>query len=259
MIGFAATNLMSYKVIFFFVATLIIIDGILIAFMPFPPRNKITKAEEVALTDVDAHQSKKEKMRFSPTSIALICLGFTATSTFQLWLNCNQELGILYGLAEPRQIQTFYSMGVITAILVTSFLVKKFVKPIRILVIYPIIAASMLLIIYLVQEPIIVLIGGFVMGYSAAGGVLQLIVSTANKMFPTNRGKITSIVMIASSLSNYVVLNIAGMITKAGGINGSRYILLFNIAITLVGILLALFVNIQYNKEQVGEIRGMEV
>ncbi len=35
-------------------------------------------------------------------------------------------------------------------------------------------------------------------------------------MFPTNKGKITSIVMIASSIANYVILNIAGIITKSG-------------------------------------------
>lgn len=57
---------------------------------------------------------------------------------------------------------------------------------------------------------------GFVIGYSAAGGVLQLTTSTANEMFQLIKGKITSIVMIASSIANYVILNIAGIITKSG-------------------------------------------
>lgn len=70
-------------------------------------------------------------------------------------------------------------------------------------------------------------------------------------MFPTNKGKITSIVMIASSIANYVILNIAGIITKSGGVNGPKYVVLFNVAITFVGILLALFVNMRYEKEKV--------
>ncbi|MBV7272927.1 MFS transporter [Clostridiaceae bacterium UIB06] len=239
-IGFVAGNGMSYKAIFFVTAALLIIDGILIAFMPFPPMNtSVSKGEA---------KTVKEKMKFTPTSIAIILIGFTCTSTFQLWLNCNQELGKLYGLAKPSQIQSYYAMGSIIAVLVTAALVKSFIKPVRILVIYPTLATIMLMIIYFIQTPTICLIGGFVIGFTAAGGVLQLAVSTANSMFPTNKGKITSIVMISSSVANYVILNIASIITKSGGVQGPKYVLLFNAVITIVGILLALFVNRQYAK-----------
>ncbi|WP_368490257.1 MFS transporter [Clostridium sp. BJN0013] len=237
MIGFVAVNQLSYKTIFLVVALFIIIDAILIAFMPFPPMNRTNDSEENGIKPV------KGKMKFTPVSIAIICIGFTSTSTFQLWLNCNQELGKLYGMIDPSKIQSFYSLGTMTAILVTAFLVKKFIKPVRILAIYPTIATIMLIILYFVETPAICLIGGFVLGYSAAGGVLQLAVSTANSMFPTNKGKITSIVMISSSIANYVILNIAGAITNAGGVYGPKYVILFNIAITIIGILLALYVN----------------
>lgn len=243
MIGFVAVSQMSYKTIFLVVAVFIIIDAILIAFMPFPPMNRADDSGENIINPI------KEKMKFTPVSIAIICIAFTSTSTFQLWLNCNQELGKLYGMVDPSKIQSFYSLGTMTAILVTAFLVKKFVKPVRILAIYPTIATIMLIILYFVQTPIICLIGGFVLGYSAAGGVLQLAVSTANSMFPTNKGKITSIVMISSSIANYVILNIAGVITNAGGIYGPKYVILFNIAITIIGILLALYVNKHSMKE----------
>ncbi|MBX4266877.1 MFS transporter [Clostridium estertheticum] len=245
MIGFIASSSMSYKTIFYVVTVFLIIDGILIAIMPFPPRNVSAKNEEIGA------KPKKEKMKFTPTSIAIICIAFTATSTFQLWLNCNQELGKLYGMTNPRSIQSFYAMGSMVAILVTAAFIKKGVKSIRILVIYPSIATIMLLILYFVQTPSILLLGGFVIGYAAAGGVLQLAVSTANGMFPTNKGKITSIVMISSSLANYIILTIASFITKAGGLQGPKYILLFNIAITVVGISLALFVNKQYAKKAI--------
>ncbi|SJT11443.1 Inner membrane transport protein ydiN [Clostridioides difficile] len=238
-----AANSISFKVIFIVTAILIVVDAFLIAVLPFPPANNVI--------DNKGKTVKSEKMKFTPTSIALVCIGFTCTSTFVLWLNCNQELGKLYGMADPTKIQSFYSMGVICAVLITSLLIKKYIKPIRILVIYPIIALLMLLVVYFVQTPTICMLGGFVIGYSAAGGVLQLTTSTANEMFPTNKGKITSIVMIASSIANYVILNIAGIITKSGGVNGPKYVVLFNVAITFVGILLALFVNMRYEKEKV--------
>jgi MFS family permease len=243
-IGFVAASQMSFKTIFFVTAAAIIIDGILIAFMPFPPMNSNVSTDEAELV-------KPEKMKFNGKSIAVISLGFTITSTFQLWLNCNQELGKLYGLANPRDIQTYYAMGTMVAILVTAVLVKKYIKPVKILVIYPTISAVMLAIVYFVQTPTITLIAGFVLGFAAAGGVLQLAVSTANSLFPTNKGKITSIVMISSSLANFIILNIAGMITKSGGINGPKNVVLLNIGITVIGILIALYVNVQYKKEAI--------
>ncbi|WP_238901017.1 MULTISPECIES: MFS transporter [unclassified Clostridium] len=243
-IGFIAASNMSYTTIFFVTGIALAIDGILIAIAQFPPKNgNVNTTKDTPI--------KSEKMKFTATSIAVICIGFTCTSTFQLWLNCNQELGKLYGLANPSQIQTYYALGSMVAVLVTAALVKSFLKPVRILVIYPAISAIMLLIIYFVQTPEICLIGGFIIGYSAAGGVLQLAVSTANSMFPTNKGKITSIVMIASSVANYVILNAASYISKSGGLEGPKYVLIFNVVITAVGILLALFVNKQYAKAEI--------
>ncbi|EBF5745367.1 MFS transporter [Listeria monocytogenes] len=238
-IGMVAAANMSFRTLFVITMALIVIDGLIIAFMPFPPMNN----------NVGGEKAKPEKMKFNATSWAIIGIGFTCTSTFQLWLNCNQELGKLYGMADPSKIQSFYSLGTMCAILITAILVKKFILPVRILILYPAIATLMLLIIYIVQTPTICLIGGFVIGYAAAGGVLQLAVSTANEFFPTNKGKITSIVMISSSLANYIVLNVASYITKAGGIEGPKYVLLFNVAITVIGILLAIFVNMRYKNE----------
>ncbi|WP_462116811.1 MFS transporter [Listeria monocytogenes] len=238
-IGMVAAANMSFRTLFVITMVLIVIDGLIIAFMPFPPMNN----------NVGGEKAKPEKMKFNATSWAIIGIGFTCTSTFQLWLNCNQELGKLYGMADPSKIQSFYSLGTMCAILITAVLVKKFILPVRILILYPAIATLMLLIIYIVQTPTICLIGGFVIGYAAAGGVLQLAVSTANEFFPTNKGKITSIVMISSSLANYIVLNVASYITKAGGIEGPKYVLLFNVAITVIGILLANFVNMRYKNE----------
>ncbi|EAD8948681.1 MFS transporter [Listeria monocytogenes] len=238
-IGMVAAANMSFRTLFVITMALIVIDGLIIAFMPFPPMNN----------NVGGEKAKPEKMKFNATSWAIIGIGFTCTSTFQLWLNCNQELGKLYGMADPSKIQSFYSLGTMCAILITAVLVKKFILPVRILILYPAIATLMLLIIYIVQTPTICLIGGFVIGYAAAGGVLQLAVSTANEFFPTNKGKITSIVMISSSLANYIVLNVASYITKTGGIEGPKYVLLFNVAITVIGILLAIFVNMRYKNE----------
>lgn len=62
MIGFVAANELSFKSIFFLMAALIIIDGILIAFMPVPPMNSNVKSGENAAS---------QKMKFTPAAIEI--------------------------------------------------------------------------------------------------------------------------------------------------------------------------------------------
>ena len=247
MIGYVAANHMSYKTLFFVMSALFVVIAILVSFMPMPKSSSGSngQAKEESLFQ------KIKSVKFTPTSIALILIGFTCTSTFQLWLNCIQEFAKSTGLKNPSVIQSYYSIGTIVAVILTAVLVKQTIKPVRILVVYPLIAMIMLIIVYVVKTPQITLIGGFVIGFSAAGGVLQLAVSTINDMFPKIKGIITSIIMIASSAANYAVLSVAGALTKSFGVNGPKYVLLLNIGITFVGVLLALYVNMSYRKVSV--------
>ena len=79
-------------------------------------------------------------------------------------------------------------------------------KQVRFLVIYPVISVAILVLVYLVKTPMICFVGAFVIGYAAAGGVLQMATATVNDLFPNIKGIITSLVMIASSLCNYIIL-----------------------------------------------------
>lgn len=76
-------------------------------------------------------------------------------------------------------------------------------------------------------------------GYAAAGGVLQMATATVNDLFPNIKGIITSLVMIASSLCNYTILSAAAKMS-------SMQVIMMNIVITVIGVLLAVFVNVGY-------------
>jgi len=241
MITFVAAREMSFRTLYFLAAAIIIIDGIFLAILPFPQEEEAPKQADGTV--------EKRKIKLTPSAFLLVCIGFTASTTFMLFMNCNQELGLRYGMENPSIIQSFYSAGIVCAVFLTSFLIKKGLKPIRVLVIYPSVAFCALLLMYFVQTPQICMIGGFLIGYFAAGGVLQLATSTANEMFPRDKGKITAVVMIASSIANYAVLNVASLLTRIGGAEGSRYILLFNAAVTAVGILLAVILNLRFEKD----------
>ena len=239
LIGFVAAANMSYRTIFIVAGVAIFIDGILILFLPFPERNAAGAGAK----------KEKAKIKITPAAFAAILIGFTSSSTFMLWLNCNQELGKLYNLSDPAKIQSFYAVGTFAAILCSSVFIKKGLKEINILIIYPLISFIMLGLCYFIQNPTICLIGGFVIGFAGAGGVLQLAVSTTAEFFPENKGTATSMVMIASSVANYTILTLAGYITKTAGTSAPRMILLLNMAVTFIGILLALFVKMNRGKE----------
>ena len=235
-ISFVAVRELPFNTIFLATAVLIIVDGIFLAFLPFPPFERVVKVKG----------EKKARMHFTPSAIILVCLGFTTSTTFMLWMNCNQELGRLYGLADPSKIQSFYSVGIVLALFASAALLKRNVRPALILVVYPCVSLVTLVAIYLIRAPFMCLAGGFLLGFFAAGGVLQLVTAVANEMFPKNRGVITSIVMIAS---NYIGVSIAGVLTRVGGTEGPRLVLVFNMAVTLVGIVLALYLNTRIDKD----------
>ena len=51
--------------------------------------------------------------------------------------------------------------------------------------------------------------------------------------------------MIASSLSNYTILSLAGTL---GASKGAGSVIILNIGITVAGVVLALFVNLRYGR-----------
>ena len=232
-LGVVAGTSMSYLMLPLVCGIVIAVLGILAIFAPLPAASESGKSESFISNLKNAH--------FSVESVALILIGFTSTATFQLWLNCAQTFGTdVAGIASENVsiMQTYYSAGTMAALVVTSILITKF-KQVRFLVIYPAISAVMLVLVYLIKTPMIYYVGAFVIGYAAAGGVLQMATAVVNDLFPKIKGTITSLVMIASSLCNYTILTAASNMTSSA-------VIVMNIVITVIGVLLAVFVNARY-------------
>ncbi len=235
MLGALAGANLSYNLLLYVSGAAIIVIGILVAFAPMPKAAK--KEGEKAPGLLENIRNSK----FTMESIALIVIGFTCTATFQLWLNCAQTFAKdLAGVQDPSIMQTYYSMGSLAAIIVTAALVTK-IKGVRFLFVYPLVTLITLVLVYVMRSETMCYIGAALVGYSAGGVILQLVTATANDLFPKIKGTITSIVMIMSSLSNYTILSLAGTMDSAS-------ILMMNIVITIVGVLLALFVNLRFKR-----------
>lgn len=240
-VGFLAGNNIYFGYSFIFCIILLVINGVFLLKLPFPKQNEVKKNE-----------NKEEikpavKSNFYIEGVALIIIGYTSTATFQIFLNINKAFGTdMVGLSEMAagRIQSNYAMGSILAVIITAFLVKKFIKPVRFLFIYPLISLITLVGMFFIRTESMTLAGGFIIGFSAAGGVLQLAVSTMADLFPVSKGKITSMIMLSSSVATFTVTALAGYITHLFGI---EYTLIFAGVITAIGVLLSLAVNFRYN------------
>lgn len=106
-IGYVAAANLPFSTIFIVCAVLIAVVGVAIVFLPFPPYERAVKVKG---------EKKKEHMKFTPSAIILVILGFTTSTTFMIWLNCYQELAISYGIADPSRVQSLYSIGIVLAL-----------------------------------------------------------------------------------------------------------------------------------------------
>ncbi len=241
-ISFLMANDLWYGYSFLFCIAIFVINGVFLLKLKFPA-HKVEKAEikEEIVTEVP-----KQKSSFWIEGIALILIGFTATATFYIIQNYlptyAQEVAGMEKAAALKLI-SLYSAGSLTSVLVTSVLVAKWIKQVRFVFLYPLISLITLVLLFLFPSPIMCVASAFVIGYSAAGGVLQLALTTMSELFPSNKGTITGVVYTASSLASSILPALIGIISNSNVAN----IILLNIVITAIGVVLALVVNIRYN------------
>ena len=215
-------------------AIFIVAVGIISMILPMPVEEKKAETGKKSSLLEDIKSAK-----WSIESIALIVIGFTCTATFQLWLNCAQTFASeVVGVADPSGMQSLYANGTILAIILTAIFTMR-IKSVRFLLLYPAVSLVALVLVYTTKTAQMCNIGAFLLGFFAAGGVLQLATATVNDLFPKFKGTITSIIMIASSLSNYTILSAAGQMSASN-------VMVMNIVITIIGVALALFVNLRY-------------
>lgn len=144
-------------------------------------------------------------------------------------------------------MQSYYATGTIAAIIITALITLK-VKPVRILFVYPLVSTITVFVVYFTKSAQMCIYGSALMGFFAAGGVLQMATATVNDLFPKIKGTITAIIMIASSISMYTVMTAAGKMSPEA-------VLLMNGFIALVGTCIALFVNVRY-KNLLANVKG---
>lgn len=220
------------------------LNGFFLLKVPFPNHKQ---KDDGGLTEAfppdDTFKSQPSIWR---EGLAIILLGFSSTALFmlvQVWL---PKFGqSVLGMPEVQAVKllSYYSIGALVSVLLLAVLLNRVIQPITVMVLYPVIAAIALALIF-IHQPAVSVISSFVIGLSTAG-ILQLAMTVMAVLFPKNKGTITSFVNIASSLSFIVIPLVTGAISKAAGLTP---VFLLDIGIAAVSALLALFIGIRFKQ-----------
>jgi MFS family permease len=240
LIGFLSSKNFYYGWTFILCAVLVLFNIVFMARAKFP--KMVEKNEQI-----DGQNDVKVKPKFWIEGIALILIGFTSQTTFfvmQVWLPsyANQAAGMTFDAG--RNLISYYSIGSLLAVFITAFLVRKLIKPIIFIIVFPIVSIFAMMVLWANPTPAVCTITSFIIGFTAAGGVLQLALTVMAEFFPDRKGKITGAVYTMCSVATFVDPVVTGMLAK----NNISAVVLFDVVVTAIGVVLAIIVGIRYRR-----------
>lgn len=173
--------------------------------------------------------------------IILTVFGYVSMATFYLvsqWLTKYGSDVIKLSMMNSRILVSVYSIGSILGVIVTAILVERVIKPIWFMLFDTIVSLLALLALVLIPSLSVALLSSFLIGCSAAGGVMQLGLTIMSSIFPNSKGKVTGIYYTASGLASFTIPIITAKISNIG----ISEIMWFDVAIVFVAILCSISV-----------------
>ncbi|WP_368895181.1 MFS transporter, partial [Priestia megaterium] len=173
MIAFFADRDLFYGYAFFLPALIYLLNMIFMFKLPFPNH----KREQSTVQQLNTAENKFiSAPKMKQEGIALIVIGFTSTALFtvaQIWLPTYGQQ--VLGMAESSSVRllSYYSIGALISVLVLAVLLSKVLRPVTVILVYPMITLIAVLTLLFVKVPAIAIAAAFFMGFSTAG-VFQL-------------------------------------------------------------------------------------
>jgi len=121
---------------FLFCVAILALNALAVLKMPFP-NHKQPAAEEIADESIEKETKPlpklKQKANFWIEGICFIIIGYTSTATFYLvsiWLPKFSESVAMMSPSASAQTISYYAMGTLTSVILTSILVKSLIRPV---------------------------------------------------------------------------------------------------------------------------------
>lgn len=211
--------------------------------MSFPSMNP---AQEAAKDGGEAAAAWIPKSKWYLEGIAFVAYGYISQATFYLISQWLTKYGVAVAQMSDmaaRSLISYYSVGSLVCVFFTAFVTKKGIRPITLLVAYTLISTLSISGLYFMPSGTLAPILSFIVGFSAAGGVMQLGLVMMTEMFPKGKGTMTGIFYTTGSIASFTIPVVTGYMADSG-INS---IMGLDAAIALAGFIIACIIYIRYN------------
>ena len=118
-------------------------------------------------------------------------------------------------------------------------LVGMKIRPVNLVLPYTFMSMLAIGMMYVMPSPTVMQIGAALVGFFAAGGVMQLGLTVMGEMFPAGKGTITSIFYTFGSIASFAV-------PYFGGRMSVKNVMLMDTVFAMVGFVIAIIVFIRY-------------
>ena len=219
---------------FIVAAVILALNFVIMLKMGFPVMNRVGNSDK---NDASEAPVEAPKSKWYLEGICFVLYGYTAGCSFYLisqWL--------MPDLA-ARSLMSYYSIGSLACVFFTAFITKKGVRPITLLVVYTLISTLAIGGLYYYPSASLAPILSAVVGFSAAGGVMQLGLVMMTEMFPKGKGTMTGIFYTTGSIASFTIPVVTGYMADSG-INS---IMGLDAAIALAGFIVACIIYVRYN------------
>ncbi|QEA31219.1 MFS transporter [Secundilactobacillus malefermentans] len=203
-----------------------------------PTQSKPKKVEKA--TPVAKPKTSKRNLFLG---IILTIFGYISMATFYLisqWLTKYGSEVVNLNMVHARLLVSIYSVGSIIGVVISAILVERFIRPVWFMLFDTTVSLIALIAMSLLPIPGIMYIGSFVIGASAASGVMQIGLTVMSNLFPATKGRITGIYNTAGGLASFTIPVFTAFISKTSIHN----IMWFDVGIAVIGVLCSIIVFI---------------
>ncbi|WP_434220555.1 MFS transporter, partial [Escherichia coli] len=168
--------------------------------------------------------------------------GYISMATFYLVSQWLAQYGqFVAGMSYTMSIKllSIYTVGSLLCVFITAPLIRNTVRPTTLLMLYTFISFIALLTVCLHPTFYVVIIFAFVIGFTSAGGVVQIGLTLMAERFPYAKGKATGIYYSAGSIATFTIPLITAHLSQ----RSIADIMWFDTAIAAIGFILALFIG----------------
>lgn len=211
-IVFLSTHHMWFGLSFMLPALILVLNLINISSIKFPKVREIQQEE----TDGEVQISPIKK---AIATMGLLVYGYTSMAlmlVFTQWITLFGSKVLGLGLITSHFLLSLYSIGSITGVFMISLILKTKRCEEILVVILNLATVISLLIIMLAHNQLIVELGSFLFGLSAAGGVMQTGLTIFMKLFPKHHGTVTGAFYFFGSIASLTVPIITGFLSTKG-------------------------------------------